>query len=74
LRNLKALCGQGLMPANAMENRLYFTPANASYFTQADVLVKSLSATQRLTTKLVIFGNGWNHEQVSKPLHKDRFF
>ncbi len=64
--NLKALSGQELIPAKAMDNRVLYTAADANYFTQAAVLVKSLSATQKLTTELIVFGNGWNHEQVSK--------
>ncbi len=43
-------------------------------FHSSGCLLKSLSAKQTLTTKLVVFGNGWNHETVSKHLHKDRFF
>jgi len=46
--------------------RLLYTAADANYFDQAAVLVKSLSATQRHPTELMVFGNGWNREQVSK--------
>lgn len=70
-----------------MSERILFTAADANYSTQAAVLAKSLSATQRFTTKLIVFGNDWNHEQVSKlegisygklsvevtPIDKDRF-
>jgi len=84
---LKTLSGRGLVPAKAMENRFLYTAADANYFTQVAVLVKSLSATQRFTTNLVVFGNGWSQEQVSKlegisygnlsvevsPIDKDRF-
>ena len=46
--------------------RLFYTAADANYFIQAAVLVKSLSATQLHKTELIVFGNGWNREQVSQ--------
>ena len=70
-----------------METRFLYTAADANYFSQAAVLVKSLSATQKYSTKLMVFGAGWNREQVSKlndvcygnvsvevkPVDKDKF-
>jgi lipopolysaccharide biosynthesis glycosyltransferase len=49
-----------------METRFLYTAADANYFSQAAVLVKSLSATQKSSTEIVVFGAGWNREQVSK--------
>ncbi len=49
-----------------MISRLLFTAADANYFSQAAVLVKSLSATQTYATELLVFGAGWSREQVSK--------
>ena len=49
-----------------METRFLYTAADANYFSQAAVLVKSLSATQKSSTDIAVFGAGWNSEQVSK--------
>ena len=49
-----------------METRFLYTAADANYFSQAAVLVKSLSATQKSSTEIVVFGAGWNRERVSK--------
>jgi lipopolysaccharide biosynthesis glycosyltransferase len=50
----------------AMGTRFLYTAADANYFDQAAVLVKSLSATQHHETELKVFGNGWNHAQVTR--------
>lgn len=47
-----------------MSNRILYTAADVNYFTQAAVLVKSLSLTQERQTKLIIFGKGWNDKDV----------
>jgi lipopolysaccharide biosynthesis glycosyltransferase len=49
-----------------MTKRILFTAADANYFTQAAVLVHSLSVTQLNETHLIIFGNGWNQDQILK--------
>ena len=49
-----------------MTTRILFTAADANYYTQAAVLVHSLSETQLGDTKLIVFGNGWNTDQVSR--------
>ena len=49
-----------------MSKRILFTAADANYFTQAAVLVNSLSATQMEETILIVFGNGWSSTQISK--------
>lgn len=49
-----------------MSKRILFTAADANYFTQAAVLVNSLSATQMKETILIVFGNGWSSTQISK--------
>ena len=50
-----------------MKNRrLLFTAADANYFTQAAVLVHSLCATQLVETDLIVYGNGWTSDQISK--------
>jgi len=47
-----------------MSKRIFFTAADANYFTQAAVLVYSLSQTQITQTHLTIFGNCWTHQQI----------
>jgi lipopolysaccharide biosynthesis glycosyltransferase len=47
-----------------MGKRILFTAADANYFTQAAVLVHSLSLTQFTDTHLLIFGNSWTHQQI----------
>jgi lipopolysaccharide biosynthesis glycosyltransferase len=47
-----------------MSKRILFTAADANYFTQAAVLVRSLSLTQMTATHLVIFGNRWTQLQI----------
>ena len=49
-----------------MTKRILFTAADANYFTQAAVLVHSLSETQLEATMLIVFGNGWSSGQISK--------
>ena len=49
-----------------MSKRILFTAADANYFTQASVLVQSLSITQIERSHLIVFGNRWNDMQVSK--------
>jgi lipopolysaccharide biosynthesis glycosyltransferase len=49
-----------------MVKRILFTAADANYFTQASVLVHSLSVTQIERSHLIVFGNGWSDMQVSK--------
>ena len=49
-----------------MTKRILFTAADANYFTQAAVLVHSLSETQLEDTKLIVFGNGWGSGKISK--------
>lgn len=49
-----------------MTKRILFTAADANYFTQAAVLVHSLSETQLEDTELIVFGNGWSSDQISK--------
>jgi lipopolysaccharide biosynthesis glycosyltransferase len=49
-----------------MNKRVLYTAADANYFTQAAVLAHSLSATQLEDTELIVFGNGWNLDQISK--------
>ena len=49
-----------------MTKRILFTAADANYYTQAAVLVHSLSETQLGDTKLIVFGNGWSTDQISK--------
>ena len=49
-----------------MDTRILYTAADANYYTQAAVLVHSLSGTQFDDTKLIIFGNGWSSDQISK--------
>ena len=49
-----------------MSLRILFTAADANYFTQASVLVQSLSMTQIERSHLIVFGNGWNEMQVSR--------
>jgi lipopolysaccharide biosynthesis glycosyltransferase len=47
-----------------MSKRIFFTAADANYFTQAAVLVYSLSHTQITQTHLIIFGNCWTQQQI----------
>jgi lipopolysaccharide biosynthesis glycosyltransferase len=49
-----------------MSRRILFTAADTNYFTQASVLVHSLSMTQIERSHLIVFGNGWNDMQMSK--------
>ena len=49
-----------------MDTRILFTAADANYYTQAAVLVHSLSETQLGDTNLIVFGNGWSTDQISK--------
>ena len=49
-----------------MNKRILFSAADANYFTQAAVLVYSLSETQLEDTKLIVFGNGWSTDQISQ--------
>ena len=49
-----------------MRKRIFFTAADINYFTQAAVLVHSLSVTQLEESHLIVFGNGWNTDQTSK--------
>ena len=49
-----------------MEKRILFTAADSNYFVQAAVLTRSLSLTQTKPTELIVFGNGWSIEQISK--------
>lgn len=49
-----------------MTQRILFTAADSNYFTQAAVLVHSLSTTQLEDTDLIVFGNGWNLNQISQ--------
>jgi lipopolysaccharide biosynthesis glycosyltransferase len=49
-----------------VKKRILFTAADANYFTQSAVLVHSLSATQLEDTELIVFGNGWSRDQISK--------
>jgi lipopolysaccharide biosynthesis glycosyltransferase len=49
-----------------MTKRILFTAADANYFTQAAVLVHSLSITQLDETHLIVFGNSWNQDQILK--------
>jgi lipopolysaccharide biosynthesis glycosyltransferase len=49
-----------------MDTRILYTAADANYYTQAAVLVHSLSGTQLEDTELIIFGNGWSSDQISK--------
>ena len=64
--DLETLFSTVALEVNAMGTRFLYTAADANYFSQAAVLVKSLSATQRHQTELIVFGNGWNQEQISK--------
>ena len=48
-----------------MTKRIFFTAADMNYYTQAAVLVHSLSMTQLEDTELIVFGNGWNNDKVS---------
>ena len=57
---------ESLRTVRNMVKRLLFTAADANYFTQASVLVHSLSVTQIEQSHLIVFGNGWNDVQVSK--------
>jgi lipopolysaccharide biosynthesis glycosyltransferase len=49
-----------------MTERILYTAADANYYTQAAVLVHSLSMTQSAKSHLIIFGNAWHPDQVSK--------
>jgi lipopolysaccharide biosynthesis glycosyltransferase len=49
-----------------LTSRILFTAADSNYFVQAAVLTRSLSATQLEATELIVFGNGWSVEQISK--------
>jgi lipopolysaccharide biosynthesis glycosyltransferase len=47
-----------------MNKQILFTAADANYFTQAAVLVHSLSVTQLNETNLIVFGNSWDQDQI----------
>ena len=47
------------------QRRYLFTAADMNYYTQAAVLVHSLSMTQLEHTELIVFGNGWKKDQIS---------
>ncbi len=49
-----------------MNKRIVFTAADSNYFMQAAVLVNSLSATQLVETNLIVYGNGWKSDQISR--------
>ena len=51
---------------NKMDKRILFTAADSNYFVQAAVLTRSLSLTQAEPTELIVFGNGWSVEQISR--------
>ena len=48
-----------------MIKRILFTAADVNYYTQAAVLVHSLSVTQLEDSELIVFGNGWKKDQIS---------
>ena len=49
-------------------DRLIYTAADGNYFLQAQVLLLSLVRTQKLSTKLVVLGNGWTRKEEKRLL------
>ena len=51
-----------------MTDRLMYTAADVNYLLQAQVLLRSLSATQEASLHLIVFGSGWTPEQEQQLL------
>ena len=45
-----------------MTERLIYTAADANYLLQAKVFLRSLSYTQKESTRLLVFGSGWTSD------------
>ncbi len=50
------------------DTRIIYTAADANYLLQAQVLLRSLSATQAAPVHLIVFGSGWTPEQEERLL------